>query len=637
MGSTIKIKKKLGELLIESGVISEEELELSLKEQRRTSQRLGEVLVKLKICSEESIAGALATQLGMQLLDLKNTPVEPIAIEVIPEKVARKHLIIPLSLEEKDLHVAMADPMSYEAFEDVTFASGFTIKPYVATKSDIVWAIDHQYNLGASIDSIVQDISSEKVVEVLQEVKEDQKEEDDLKQKSEAAPVIRMVNILISEAVEQGASDIHLEPEKDKLQVRNRVDGMLRNSIELPKWVQGAVISRIKIMAKLDIAEKRLPQDGRIGIRVGGKMLDLRVSSLPTNFGEKVVIRLLDPKNFILSVKHLGMEQNNLEAFLSLISRTQGIILVTGPTGSGKTTTLYAALSHIKCVEKNITTIEDPIEYELEGINQVPVNEKVGLAFANALRSILRQDPDVIMVGEMRDMDTAMIAMQASLTGHLVLSTVHTNNSVSTISRIHNFGVPNYLIASTISGVISQRLLRLICPDCKTPDNPEEESLVKIGFPSKKVKGLKFFRGKGCAGCGWTGFKGRTGIYEILLFTRKIKDLIITNASESTLRQVALAEGMRTLSQGGIEKILKGETSVGEVARIIQADEDFGSLCGDCGYVLGPEFSACPHCGKRLYETCPKCKKSVDPLWRYCPYCRHDFLKSIPFPTKSQN
>ncbi len=635
MGTKIKIKKKLGEILLESGTISQEDLKRALAEQKGRKKKLGAILVEMGICSEEEIAQALSTQLGIQLIDLKNTPVEPVAIEIIPEKVARKHLIIPISVEDKDLHVAMADPLSYEAFEDVRFASGFTIKPYVATQSDIIWAIDHHYNLGASLDSIVKDISSEKVVEVLQEVKEDSKEVEDLKKKSEAAPIIRMVNLLISEAVEQGASDIHVEPTKDKVVIRNRVDGMLRKSIELPKWVQGAVISRIKIMAKMDIAEKRLPQDGRIGVRVGGRMLDLRVSTLPTNYGEKVVIRILDPKNALLTVEQLGMEGNTLDRFLSLINKPQGIILVTGPTGSGKTTTLYAALTRIKSIEKNITTIEDPIEYELEGINQVAVNEKVGLTFAGALRSILRQDPDVILVGEMRDAETATIAMQASLTGHLVLSTVHTNNAVSTISRIKNLGIPSYLIASTIIGIIAQRLVRIICPNCKVQDSPSEESLLKIGIPSRSIRGLQFYRGKGCSKCGWTGYKGRTGIYEILVFSQRIKDLIANNATESNIRQTAIAEGMRTIAQAGLEKVLKGITSVSEVLRVIHTDEDFGSICPDCEAVLGPEFIACPHCGKKLVETCPACQKTVDPIWRFCPYCRYDFLKSVPITKRS--
>ncbi len=635
VGSKIKLKKKIGELLIESGLISDTDLEQVLSEQKKKKKRVGEILVELQLCTEIEIATALSTQLGLQFLDLKNTPVEPAAIEIIPEKVARKHLIIPTNLEDKDLHVAMADPLSFEAFEDVRFASGFTIQPSIATKSDIIWAIDHHYNLGASLDTLVKDITTDKVVEVLHEVQEDQKETEDLRKKSEAAPVIRMVNLLISEAAELGASDIHVEPAKDKFVIRNRIDGMLRQSIELPKWVQGAVISRIKIMAKMDIAEKRLPQDGRIGVRVGKRMLDLRVSTLPTNYGEKVVVRVLDPTNAIISVDKLGMEGKNLEKFISLISKPQGIILVTGPTGSGKTTTLYSALSRIKSIERNITTIEDPIEYELEGINQVSVNEKVGLTFAGALRSLLRQDPDVIMIGEMRDFDTATISMQASLTGHLVLSTVHTNNSIATITRMRNLGIPSYLIASSLIGIIAQRLLRSICSECKTQDEPSKEKLEKIGIGTEGLKSRSFFKGKGCSNCGFTGYRGRIGIYEILTFTQKIRELTAIDATEANLLQIAVAEGMKTIAQAGIDKAVNGSTTVDEIIKVVQSDEEFGSLCSECEAFLGPEFVACPQCGKKVIDTCPSCHKTVDPLWRFCPYCKHDFLKSIPIRSTS--
>ncbi|NIO17794.1 MAG: type II secretion system protein GspE [Deltaproteobacteria bacterium] len=630
MGSKIKIKKKLGELLIESGMISENDLTEVLAEQKTKRKKVGEILVESGFCTEIEIATALSSQLGMQFIDLKNTAVEPVAIDIIPEKVARKHLIIPTNIDGKDLHVAMADPLSFEAFEDVRFASGFTIQPFVATKSDIIWAIDHHYNLGASLDTLVKDISADKVVEVLHESKEEKRDTEDLRKKSEAAPVIRMVNLIISEAVEIGASDIHIEPDRGNLVIRNRVDGLLRQSIELPKWVQGAVISRIKIMANMDIAEKRLPQDGRIGVRVGGSMLDLRISSLPTHYGEKVVVRILDPANAIISVDALGMEGKNLDKFISLISKPQGIILVTGPTGSGKTTTLYSALTNIKSIEKNITTIEDPVEYELEGISQVAVNEKVGLSFANALRSILRQDPDVIMIGEMRDYEAATIAMQASLTGHLVLSTVHTNSSVATVTRMRNLGIPSYLIASSIIGIIAQRLVRVICPDCKTRDDPDREKLNKLKISDKEKKDVKFYRGKGCSSCGLTGFRGRKGIYEILPFTQKVRELTANDASEANIMQVAVAEGMQTLTQTSIDKALKGITSVDEVVKAIQMEDESGSICAECSAFLGPEFVACPQCGKKVIDTCPSCKKTVDAVWRFCPYCKHDFLESIP-------
>jgi type IV pilus assembly protein PilB len=548
--------------------------------------------------------------------------VEPAAVEIITEKVAKKHLIMPISLDRGSLHVAMADPLSYEAFEDVSFASGYKMKPYVATKSNILWAIEQHYHIGQSIDAIVKNYSSYKAVEVVGDGPETQRDVEDLKKKSESAPIVQMVNLILANAIDHEASDIHVEATKEKVTIRNRIDGMLRKSMELPKWVQGALTSRIKIMAKMDIAEKRQPQDGRIGVKINDRFLDLRISTLPTKHGEKVVLRILDPENAYRSVEQLGLSGQNYEAFLKLIDLPQGIILVTGPTGSGKTTTLYAAIEKRECEEINIITIEEPIEYELEGINQVAVNEKVGMTFASALRSILRQDPDVIMVGEMRDLETATIAMQASLTGQLVFSTVHTNNSVATVTRLTNLGIAPYLIASSIIGIISQRLVRVICPACKTEDNPEEDNLLKIGLSLKQAKDMKFYRGEGCGKCGKTGYKGRTGIYEMLIFSRRIKELISTKANESVVRQVAIAQGMKTLAQAGMEKILSGETTVDEVIRVIQTDEDFGSLCPECNFILASEFVACPQCGRRIVESCPSCHKLQDQAWTYCPYCR---------------
>jgi type IV pilus assembly protein PilB len=460
-------KKRLGEFLLETGILDEEGLTRALSEQRTKRGKLGEVIVNLGLATEQEIAQTLSLQLGIPTIDLKNTPVEPQAIELIQEKVARKHLIIPVAIEHRDLHIAMADPLSFEAFEDVRFASGYTIKPFIAPRSDILWAIDQHYHLGSSLSTIVKDIVDERQVEVVHDSGDsDGKDLDDLRKKSEAAPVIRMVNLIVAEAVDQGASDIHVEPTKTALRIRHRVDGLLRKTMDLPKWVQGAVVSRIKIMARMDIAEKRLPQDGRIGVRVGGRSLDLRVSTVPASYGEKVVIRILDSANANIPLESIGFSPLELAKMVEIISHPQGILLISGPTGSGKTTTLYGILNRIKSVEDNITTIEDPIEYELTGVNQVAVQEKIGLTFAVMLRSMLRQDPDIIMVGEMRDLETTTIAVQAALTGHLVLSTIHTNSSVATITRLRDLGVPSYLVASTIVGIVAQRLVRKICPHC---------------------------------------------------------------------------------------------------------------------------------------------------------------------------
>jgi type IV pilus assembly protein PilB len=618
-------KKRIGELLLEIGLLNEEGLARALAEQRTKRGKLGEVIVTLGLATELEIAQALSIQLGIPIIDLKNTPVEPQAIELIQEKVARKHLIIPVAIDQRDLHIAMADPLSFEAFEDVRFASGFTIKPFIAPKSDILWAIDQHYHLGSSLSTIVQDIVDERQVEVVHESQGlEGKDLDDLRKKSEAAPVIRMVNLIIAEAVEQGASDIHVEPTKTNLQIRHRVDGLLRKTMDLPKWVQGAVVSRIKIMANMDIAEKRLPQDGRIGVRVGGRSLDLRISTVPANYGEKVVIRILDSANANIPLEAIGFSPEELKKMEDIISRPQGIVLITGPTGSGKTTTLYGILNHIKSVEDNITTIEDPIEYELPGINQVAVQEKIGLSFAVMLRSMLRQDPDIIMVGEMRDLDTTTIAVQAALTGHLVLSTIHTNSSVATITRLRDLGVPSFLIASTIVGIVAQRLVRKICPKCRVKIDPTERDILRLGISAD----IPVYRGAGCPDCSGTGYKGRTGIYEILMFSQPIREMIASNATENEIRQNAISRGMVTLGRTALEKVTSGITTTEEVYRVVETDADFASACPQCAQAMESDFVMCPSCGYSASAACPGCRRMVSHEWKFCPYCRQDMMKA---------
>jgi len=625
----VAARKRLGELLVETGLVSEESLTRALSEQRSRRRKLGEVIVQLEMATEDEIAQALSLQLGIPMVDLTNMPVEPQAIELIPEKVARKHLIIPISIDQRDLHIAMADPLSFEAFEDVRFASGFTIRPAIATRTGILWAIDQHYHLGSSLSTIVKDIADERLVEVLPERKDPEgKDTDDLRKKSEEAPIIRMVNLIVAEAVDQGASDIHVEPTRKTMVIRNRVDGLLRQSLELPKWVQGAVISRIKIMATMDIAEKRLPQDGRIGVRVGGKSLDLRVSTLPAAFGEKVVIRILDSANAAIPLDSLGFPPPDQQLMEELIRRPQGILLVTGPTGSGKTTTLYAALHKIRSVERNITTIEDPIEYEIGGINQVAVQEKIGLTFASALRSMLRQDPDVIMVGEMRDLETATIATQAALTGHLVFSTMHTNSSVATVTRLRNLGMPSYLIASTIIGVVAQRLVRKICPKCRVRYEPSERELSHLRTGVRKDR-FTFYRGEGCPACGGSGYRGRIGIYEILPMTRQIREAITANASEEDIIRLAAARGMKTLGQAALEQVREGITTLEDVYRVVGAEEESGTSCTECGASLASDFTGCPSCGNPVSPGCPSCGKAISAEWKFCPYCRFGFAKPV--------
>jgi type IV pilus assembly protein PilB len=617
-------KKRLGELLVEAGLLSEQELTRVLAEQRSKRGKLGDVIVTLGLASETEIAQILSMQLGITLIDLQNTPVEPQAIELIGEKVARKHLILPVSIEQKELHIAMADPLSFEAFEDVRFASGYTIKPFLATRTDILWAIDQHYHLGSSLSTIVKDIAEERMVEVIGEPRESEgKDLEDLRRKSEAAPVIRMVNLIIAEAAEHGASDVHIEPSRTAFQIRNRIDGLLHKAMDLPKWVQGAVISRVKIMAKMDIAEKRLPQDGRIGVRIGGRNLDLRISTVPTNYGEKVVIRILDSANAGISLDAMGLTPVELGTMEEMISRPQGIILVTGPTGSGKTTTLYGILNRIKSVEENITTIEDPIEYELGGINQVAVQEKIGLTFPAMLRAMLRQDPDIIMLGEMRDAETASIAVQAALTGHLVFSTIHTNSCVATVTRLRDLGIPSYLIATTIVGLVAQRLVRTICRKCRVKTEPTERDILRLGLQPT----VPIYRGEGCPACKGTGYKGRVGIYEILVFTQAIRDLIAANATENELRQAAISRGMVTLGRNALEKVAGGVTTVDEVFRVVETDADFASACPQCATPLEAEFIMCPACGYSVTSSCPGCRRTLSLDWKFCPYCRYDLLK----------
>jgi type IV pilus assembly protein PilB len=526
---------------------------------------------------------------------------------------------MPIAVEEDHFRVAMMDPLNLAAIQDIQFASSQRLIVNVASASDIEWAIDHHFRLEVSIDNLVRDMGTPTRIEVL-ERDDTQDDVTDRRTQGQAAPIIRIVNEIISSALDCSASDIHIEPRKTSLVVRNRVDGHLRVTSQLPKWVQGAVTSRIKIMAHLDITEKRRPQDGRVAVRVGRNNVDLRVSALPSSFGEKIVIRLLRSDTGPVTIGGLGFDERTGDRFRALVARPQGILLVTGPTGSGKSTTLYAALSHINSEDRNITTIEDPVEYELDGITQVGIDEKAGRTFSTVLRSLLRQDPDVIMVGEMRDAETATIAMQAALTGHLVLSTLHTNNTTATLTRLRDLGIPSYLVASTINGIIAQRLVRVICETCRASASPSDTELARIGLVGVGA-GQMFYRGKGCGDCGGTGYKGRTAIYEILTMSPKLRDLVAADAPEAALRQLALSEGMSTLALSGLEKVSSGVTTVEEVIRVIESDDDLGGVCAQCGAALSPDFLACPQCGVATGCTCGSCQAVVDGGWTFCPYC----------------
>ena len=614
-------KKRLGEVLIDAGALTQDDLARALRDQRAPREKLGETVIRLGLSTELGIAQALADQLGLPLIDLSCAAIEQEAIQLVPERTARKHLLVPLALYARDLHVAIADPLKLEALEDVAFASGCVVRPYIATPSEITRAIDKHYHLGVSLSTLVKDIEGERQVEVLKDRPDSEaKDTEDLRKRSEAAPIVRMVNLIIAQAVDQGASDIHIEPGKTQVAIRTRVDGILRQSLEAPKWVQGPVISRIKIMARMDIAEKRLPQDGRIAVRVSDKSLDLRVSTVPSAHGEKVVIRVLDSANSRTPLAQVGLGARELSVVESLLRRPQGLILVTGPTGSGKTSTLYAMLNHVRSVERSITTIEDPVEYELEGINQTAVQEKIGLTFASMLRATLRQDPDVIMVGEMRDVDTAGIAMQASVTGHLVLSTMHTNNAVATITRLRNVGIQPYVIASAVTGILAQRLVRRICPSCCVETTLSKEERDRMGLRLQKQK-LRCYTGKGCASCNGNGYRGRVGIFEALPIDGALREVIAANGTEADLRRVAVANGMETLFTAGLKQVRAGVTTLSELFRVIDIDEESSIECPGCGELLDAEYVACPSCAHRFAATCQSCQRRVSATWKICGYC----------------
>jgi type IV pilus assembly protein PilB len=634
------MKTRLGELLVQQGILKEEELQYFLEKQKTSKKRLGELLVEAKAVTKTDLVQILSSQLGIPYLDLETTVIEPEALALFPEAFARKYTCIPVSLHENTLTVAMADPLNLTALEDLRFSTNKEIQPALAVDTSILAAIDKHYHLERDLPQIMQDFSSdlaEEVQVVAQEGREEETENlADLQGVSQSAPIVRMVNLIINDAVTHRASDIHIEPQEKQVLVRYRIDGVLHETHRLPKWVHGAVVSRLKIMAALDISEKRLPQDGKIKINVASRFIDLRISTLPTHYGEKVVARILDQQQGVYTIEQLGFREEDAEKFKDFISRPQGIVLVTGPTGSGKSTTLYAAINRIKSPSLNIVTVEDPIEYEMEGINQVQVNTKTGLTFAFILRSILRQDPNVIMIGEIRDEETADIAIRAALTGHLVLSTIHTNDAPSAITRFFDLGVSPQLLVTTVTGIIAQRLVRRICPSCRGPYTPSEAewALLEKTFPIDFPRDTLFYKGKGCPQCRQTGYRGRLGVYEVLSFTPRLKEQIMLKAPITKLRETAIAEGMTPLPLDMAIKLKAGLTTIEEVSNIIFYEkEEIGNICSRCGRALEEDFLACPYCGNRITELCQNCQKPLMPEWVICPYCCQP--KASPKSTKA--
>ncbi|GAW94128.1 type II secretion system ATPase GspE [Calderihabitans maritimus] len=560
-------RKKLGDLLVEMGMITQEQLEEALKIQKETKERLGKVLTRLNYISEKDILEVLEFQLGIPKVVLSDYSLDSQTVHLIPEALARRHKVVPLRKEGNRLTLAMVDPLNVVAIDDVQLVTGCQVIPVIATEKEIDEVLDQFFQPG-----LEDTYHNQKEEFAPARVREDYNEEE-AEGAVDDAPVVRVVNSIIQQAVRGRVSDIHIEPHQHKVRVRFRIDGMLRDAMNLPRQSHAAVASRIKIMADMDIAEKRIPQDGRIQIRVDDRPIDLRVSTIPTVFGEKIVIRILDRSTMLLNLNQLGFLPQIRERFEKIIRRPYGMLLITGPTGSGKTTTLYATLNELHSSERNIITIEDPVEYILEGINQISVNPKAGLTFANGLRAILRQDPDIIMVGEIRDRETAEIAVRAATTGHLVLSTLHTNDAAGAVTRLIDMGVEPFLVSSSLIGVVAQRLVRTICSRCREPYQlpPDAQERFFMGISSDEP--VTLYRGRGCRSCDYTGYRGRVAIHEVLAVSETIRSLAGKRVAASAIRKVAVKEGMLTLREDGLEKVRQGITTIDEVIRVAFADE----------------------------------------------------------------
>ncbi|HKZ53289.1 MAG TPA: type IV-A pilus assembly ATPase PilB [Candidatus Acidoferrales bacterium] len=565
---------RLGEILVKEKLISQEQLKQALAHQKKSGGRLGAALVKLGLISDEEITGVLSRQYGVPAINLSYYEVDPGVIKLVPQETAARYQVVPLSRVGSTLTIAMADPTNVFAMDDIKFMTGLKVEPVVASENAIVEAIDKFYGVAARSDQDLEKVMAEigggvDEVEIAEEESEASLAE--LEHAAEEAPVIKLVNLILTEALNRGASDIHIEPYEKEYRVRFRVDGILHNIMNPPFKLRDAITSRVKIMAKMDISEKRLPQDGRIMLKLTKdgkkKELDYRVSCLPTLFGEKIVLRLLDKENLRLDMTKLGFEPESLQKFEKAILKPYGMVLVTGPTGSGKTNTLYSSIARLNTPETNIMTAEDPVEFQLAGINQVQMKEQIGLNFATALRAFLRQDPNIILVGEIRDFETAEIAVKAALTGHLVLSTLHTNDAPSTISRLMNMGIEPFLVATSVHLICAQRLVRRICSECKEEQNLPPQALVDVGFTPEEVKTVKTYKGRGCERCNGTGYKGRAGLYEVLEINDDIRELVLVGASALELKKKAVEQGMFTLRRSGLVKIAAGVTTIEEVIR----------------------------------------------------------------------
>lgn len=568
----------IGEIFIRLGLITPDQLNQAIEKQKllKRQESFGDVLVSLGFITESDRVRGLGEQWGVPYVDVTEVEIDPSIIKLVAENVARKLKVLPVAKKNGKLTLAMKNPLDIFAIDEVRMMTGVDVEPAIAAEEDIINAIGRLYrkqvDTTEQVDNVIKEFDTGDIDFGPQNSSEDDEISiEQLRELSEEAPVIKLANLIISRGINDGGSDIHIEPAKEFVRVRLRVDGLLQEIMRIPKKVQASLISRFKIMAEMDIATKRSPQDGRIGAVIDGRQFDFRVSTLPSVFGEKIVLRILDKGSVSVGLHKLGMLPETLEKFESLISRTYGIILVTGPTGSGKSTTLYSVLSKLNSGEKNILTIEDPVEYELEGLTQVQINPRAGLTFPAGLRTMLRQDPDIAMIGEIRDAETATIATEAALTGHLVLSTLHTNDAPGAMTRMVDMGIEPFLIASSVIGVVAQRLVRVICPKCKEQYTPPRDAVGRLGIELDSDTKVTFSRGRGCDFCRGSGYKGRLGVYELMLMNDRIRDLVLQKSSAHVLREAAIDSGMKTLKDDAVAKILLGQTTLEECLRVIYA------------------------------------------------------------------
>lgn len=567
------MSNRLGELLVREKLISLQQLRQAQDEQKKSGQNLGYALARLGYVNDEEITNFLSNQYRLPAVNLDEYEIDSEVIKIVTKDVCEKHGIVPVSRSGSSLIVAMSDPTNLHAIDDIKFLSGYNVEPVVSSEAAIQAAIERYYNAGPSYEEVLEDFNLEDDDIDFDTDADEGSNALELEKESEDAPVVRLVNVLLLNAIKKSVSDIHIEPYEKRLRVRYRIDGVLTEEMSPPLRLKNALVSRLKIMSQLDIAERRLPQDGRIKLKLGrGREMDFRVSTLPTMWGEKIVMRLLDKGNLQVDMEKLGFDPKPKADFQWAIDQPWGMVLVTGPTGSGKTTTLYSALSALNQPGVNISTAEDPVEYNLHGINQCQMHEEIGLNFAAALRSFLRQDPDTIMVGEIRDFETAEIAVKAALTGHMVLSTLHTNDAPATISRLLNMGVEPFLITASVNVVLAQRLARRNCADCKTEIEADPQALIDLGCDPEVAQTAKVMKGQGCNTCNNTGYKGRVALYEVMRFTEELKELVLQGASTAELKMAAIKGGMSSLRMSGINKIIDGTTTAEEVGRVTMAD-----------------------------------------------------------------